>query len=375
MPGSAALFGNATSRNQSKNLVEFKAGKMVMKGKMVHPDKRKGLLYVYQSDDSLMHFCWKDRTTGTVEDDLIIFPDDCEFKRVEQCTTGRVYVLKFKSSSRKFFFWLQEPKTDKDEENCKKINEMLNNPPTAGSSRSGGTTPDGDLQNLLGSMSQQQLMQLFGSFGTGGAAGQFGGLSNLLGTMNRPNPTSGRTAAHPATTASTPVTTSTAPVDSSARTTAPAAGGSNNRSGAGAFTAITPIQLSDLQKFLSNLTQTPGAQAAPPANVDLSDALNSESIAGVLNDPNLVRELSPHLPNIGGTESTEEQLLSTITSPQFQQGNMEEFVKALQNTSINQDRNEKEDEAKHIEKKKKTESSETEKKDKKDEDDDKMALD
>ena len=39
--------------------------------------------------------------------DLIIFPDDCEFKRVSQCTTGRVYVLKFKSSNKKFFFWVQ----------------------------------------------------------------------------------------------------------------------------------------------------------------------------------------------------------------------------------------------------------------------------
>lgn len=65
---SGALFGNTSGRSQSKNLVEFRAGKMYMKGKMVHPDKRKGLVYVYQSDDSLMHFCWKDRTKGTVED-------------------------------------------------------------------------------------------------------------------------------------------------------------------------------------------------------------------------------------------------------------------------------------------------------------------
>lgn len=92
---------------------------------MVHPDKRKGLLYLYQSEDSLMHFCWKDRhtgklfktllksmltffyETGVVEDDLIIFPDDCEYVRVSQCTTGRVYLLKFKSSNRKLFFWMQ----------------------------------------------------------------------------------------------------------------------------------------------------------------------------------------------------------------------------------------------------------------------------
>lgn len=68
MPVVSSLFGNTGSRAQSKNLVECKAGKMSLKGKMVHPDKRKGLLYVYQSDDSLMHFCWKDRQTGTVED-------------------------------------------------------------------------------------------------------------------------------------------------------------------------------------------------------------------------------------------------------------------------------------------------------------------
>ena len=70
---SSALFG-ASTQARSKNLVEFKAGKMQITGKLVKPDKRKGLVYVYQSEDSLMHFCWKDRNTGIVEDDLMIFP-------------------------------------------------------------------------------------------------------------------------------------------------------------------------------------------------------------------------------------------------------------------------------------------------------------
>ncbi len=63
-----SLFGNASSRGQSKNLVEFRAGKMTLRGNMVHADKRKGLVYIHQSSDSLIHFCWKDRQSGNVED-------------------------------------------------------------------------------------------------------------------------------------------------------------------------------------------------------------------------------------------------------------------------------------------------------------------
>ena len=84
------------------------------------------LLYLRQEDD-LMHLCWKvlsifqtlhagtneltwfslqDRKTNAVEDDLIIFPNDAQLHKVTQ-STGRVYVLKFQSSSQRLFFWLQ----------------------------------------------------------------------------------------------------------------------------------------------------------------------------------------------------------------------------------------------------------------------------
>merc|ERR1712106_137633 len=135
--------------------VEFRAGKMNLNlsTKMVSPDKRKGMLTVLQSDDQLMHLQWKDRTTSTIEDDLIIFPDDVEFKAVPACTTGRVFVLKFKTSNKRMFFWMQEPKSDKDEELCKKVNDNLNNPPAPGSARSGSGLASGlpaglDFNNL-----------------------------------------------------------------------------------------------------------------------------------------------------------------------------------------------------------------------------------
>ena len=60
--------------------------------------------------------------THTRTKDFIIFPGDAEMKRVPQCTTGRVFLLKFRdSTTRRFFYWLQEPKEEKDEELLKKV--------------------------------------------------------------------------------------------------------------------------------------------------------------------------------------------------------------------------------------------------------------
>ncbi|KFM75421.1 Proteasomal ubiquitin receptor ADRM1, partial [Stegodyphus mimosarum] len=343
------LFGgSSSSQSQNKNLVEFRAGKMTMKNMKVSADKRKGLVFIYQSDDSLMHFCWKDRTSGVVEDDLIIFPDDTIFKRVPECTTGRVYVLKFKSSSRRCFYWLQEPKTDRDSEYCVKVNSYLNHPPAAGSSRSGASgsmggssTPsqsggglqselsslgDSDLQNLLNNMSQQQLLQLLG--GVGGM-GNMPSLSSLLGASR---PSSGQSASsnsesshsavettQPSRTPQTPVTTTQPAI-----TTTPAPA-----------TASSSIQLSDLQNILSGLSVPTQAESSQKPSVDLSSAITAEALQPLFNNQELmerVRNLLPPSTEIA-SPGPSDQLRSTVQSPQFQQA-LGMFSAALQSGQL-----------------------------------------
>ncbi|XP_069358925.1 proteasomal ubiquitin receptor ADRM1 isoform X2 [Maniola hyperantus] len=411
---STALFGNTSglggSSGGNKHLVEFRAGRMTLKGRMVHPDKRKGLLYVYQGEDSLMHFCWKDRTTGEVEDDLLIFPDDCEFKRVNECTTGRVYVLKFKSFSKKYFFWMQEPKTDKDDELCRRINEALNNPPTSGERGGGGGSgaQDGELQNLLNNMSQQQLMQLFGG------VGQIGGLSSLLGTMGN-NSSSGtggsrqssssnsssRGGSAPRTTESTTRTPArprypaapavaaapaAAPAATPAAATAPAPAAATPAptpasAATAASAAATPrggqIVLSDLQRYFSALGTAPEGEGGE-ARVDLGAALAAPDVLSTASEPPHAQRLAPLLPPAPAAAATAaaataaaddaaNQFSSALTSGQMgpvvsqfglpadvtaaaNTGDMQAFFKALESASSGSEGNKSQDADKKKEK-------------------------
>ncbi|XP_056444458.1 proteasomal ubiquitin receptor ADRM1-like [Gadus chalcogrammus] len=353
---SGALFPSLVSGSRgssSKYLVEFRAGKMTMKGSTVTPDKRKGQVYIQQTDDSLIHFCWKDRTTGNVDDDLIIFPDDCEFKRVSQCTTGRVYVLKFKAGSKRLFFWIQEPKSDKDEEHCRKVNEYLNNPPMPGALGSGGSGGhdlsalggEGGLQSLLGNMSHNQLMQLIGPTGLGGLGGLGAlagpGLASLLGSSASAasnSSTSPSSLVTPASTAaaaaaaatrlgsaqapSTPVTPSAtsaaSPTDSSPTTPVGPA-----LAAAGAASPTQPIQLSDLQSILATMNVPAGGQG-----VDLASVLTPEIMAPILANAEVQQRLTPYLPSGESLPQSSEELSHTISSPQFQQA-MSMFSSAL----------------------------------------------
>ncbi|XP_056105997.1 proteasomal ubiquitin receptor ADRM1 isoform X1 [Rhinichthys klamathensis goyatoka] len=351
---SGALFPSLVSGSRSsssKYLVEFRAGKMSLKGSTVTPDKRKGSVYIQQTDDSLIHFCWKDRTSGNVEDDLIIFPDDCEFKRVSQCTTGRVYVLKFKAGSKRLFFWMQEPKTDKDEEYCRKVNEYLNNPPMPGALGSGGGSGhelsalggEGGLQSLLGNMSHNQLMQLIGPTGLGGLGALAGpGLASLLGSGGpatssstsssrsqsaAATPSSGSTARLSSTQApTTPVTPAATSTGSPTVTPTTPAAQTPSIPAAGPPSSTQPIQLSDLQSILA--TMNVPAMAAEGPGVDLASVLTPDVMAPILANPEVQQRLLPYLPSGESLPQSADEIQNTLTSPQFQQA-MSMFSSAL----------------------------------------------
>lgn len=367
--GSSSALGGSSGGN--RHLVEFRAGRMNLVNKMVHPDNRKGMVYVYQADDGLIHFCWKDRTTGNVEDDLIVFPDDCEFKKIENVKTGRVFLLKFKSSSRRLFFWMQEPKTDKDEEWCRRINEVINNPPSSnslggGSGRGGSGSDNGDLQYIMQNMSQQQLMQLFGG------VGQMGGLSSLLGSMSSRS-SSGNSSSRSATTPSSRSTLSSSNAGSGTAVTTPttatsgspstpraprknASDSSKSNAGTGATGAAataTPIaagtgtagaageggnrvRLADLQNYLAGMS--PAAAGAAGAggqrrNIDLATAVTTDSLSSVIANQEMVDALVEHLPEVEGDDNKKQQLKETLSSPQFQQA-LSMFSNALQSGQL-----------------------------------------
>jgi 26S proteasome regulatory subunit N13 len=76
-------------------------------------------VYLHLEDD-LLHFCWRPRNVplDSPELDLLMLPTDGSFTPYQPTsaenpnpskkpTNGRIYVLKFSSSSQRYLFWLQ----------------------------------------------------------------------------------------------------------------------------------------------------------------------------------------------------------------------------------------------------------------------------
>ncbi|OKO94603.1 Proteasomal ubiquitin receptor ADRM1-B [Penicillium subrubescens] len=97
-------------------IITFKAGICDFDGSSspatVKPKPTPGYIYLY-SEDELMHFCWRTRDAPLDEPnlDLVMIPSDGSFTPYKpsgkDATNGRVFVLKFSSSSQRYLFWLQ----------------------------------------------------------------------------------------------------------------------------------------------------------------------------------------------------------------------------------------------------------------------------
>jgi 26S proteasome regulatory subunit N13 len=302
------MFANTTrgaSGTGSGHLVEFKAGRTLLEAgstpekRKAVADKSKGLVYIKQSSDQLMHFCWKNREKNTTDLDLIIFPGDTEFVRIKECTEGRVYMLKFKSGESHQLFWLQDSKIDKDDENAKKVNDLLNNPPARTLGRSGGSerpatntnalaalnsaiAANSDEIGALGTMDQTQIMQLF-SLMNGGNTDLLPQLS--LNANSTPSPTATETP--------------------KIRKERPEPTGNASSSSGNKFDAAM------LNKIISSLPTTSESTKQP--RVELSKVLTRKNVEEVVKSNS--ETLTPHLP----ATNDEREINQTIGSPQFQQ--------------------------------------------------------
>ncbi|XP_065190221.1 proteasomal ubiquitin receptor ADRM1-like [Sycon ciliatum] len=342
-----ALFGSSA---ESSKLIQFKAGRMTLRNTTVQPDKRKGLLYMEYSPERILVMKWSDRASGEVELDLKLFPGEAEFQRVPQCTTGRVYILRFKDSSRKYFFWMQESNEKGDEALVTKMNNLLTTtPPAPASSGMGGGGGLGGLgglglsgermQNVLANMDPQQLTQLL-TMGSGSGASQLADLLGRVSAGGRSATSSSMSSQSAAGSATPPVrrppatnSASGATSESSSTTGQSNSNGTNTTAsttagstGSRTTSSTQPstssssrgVRLEDLASFFDGSPASAAAAGATAgaSSVDLSDVITRERLMKVIGVPEVFDALTPLLPE-DGSEPSVDTLKSVVTSPQF----------------------------------------------------------
>ncbi|KAM5553524.1 26S proteasome regulatory subunit RPN13 [Rosa sericea] len=235
-------------------MLEFRAGKMAFEGKRVVPDTRKGLVRIARGEEGLVHFQWLDRNQNVVEDDQIVFPDEAVFEKVNQAS-GRVYILKFNTDDRKFFFWMQEPKAEDDTQLCTSVNYYINRPIEEVLEEEG---PDGSVPLTADDMFEDDI-------------------SSRAGILVEPNLGAE---------ASSDVTSSSG-----------------------------PVKLEDLRRILSNIDRADSA-GDPDGGINLEDILTPDLILPLIETLPLQQSLGSYLPE---GQWSPEDILELLQSPPFRQ--------------------------------------------------------
>jgi len=256
-------------------LLEIRAGKMIASGTRVTPDPRKGLIRLVKAEDTLLHFQWWDRTTCTLEDDQIVFPEEATFEKVGQ-SSGRVYLLKFKHDDRKSFFWMQEADKGMDADICNVVMHLLNHP-----LESDGEDELEDSPQPLSENSDAMAGDLFEATATSrDLAGDSSPLASVI----------------------------------------PGA------------TSSGVVQLADLQRILTGLGQPSEANLAMARDTGpgFSELLRPDIVGPLLDDLQLEERLAPYLPE--GVR-TKQAIAELMQSPQFHQ-QLDAFTQVIRSGQI-----------------------------------------
>jgi len=110
----------------SKALVEFKAGRMNYDGRMVTPDRRKGILRIINDQHGMKTLQWLEAGSDAPVDSFFVFPDESKFEKVKQ-SNDRVYLFEIKATEQRNFYWMQETDAENDTERMNKVHNTLNN--------------------------------------------------------------------------------------------------------------------------------------------------------------------------------------------------------------------------------------------------------
>jgi len=183
-------------------LMRFKAGKLTaspIEGTTqydVKAEHKRGEILLVKSQNNELRFQWKDRSTGNVDDDLLVYPaKTAEFSRVD---TGReedrVYLLQFKNSDRRLFCWMQEKADEKDAEICEKIAKYLDgSTPLSTSTRPAEPLLRGDMRTNAATAASASASGTAGNLSLGDLDAFFQGFGPATGgntaTTPAPDPT------------------------------------------------------------------------------------------------------------------------------------------------------------------------------------------
>ncbi|KAG8930855.1 hypothetical protein FRC02_003596 [Tulasnella sp. 418] len=245
--------------------IAFKAGRAFRRGdtNWVDPDPRKGLVSVRLGrEDNLLHFYWANRQNNDIEEDLILFPGDATFAKVEQAQGGRTYVLKFSSSDQRLFFWMQDRDPSKDEENVRKLNRALS--------------------ELYGGNDSMQA--------------------------DEPEPSSSTDPSAAGAAVRSPIIPPPAPVLAPAQPAIPVSSG------------VSPEELARLRALLRGVGVASGSRVAfQEPDLSLSDLLTTSTLSSVLSNDDLLSSLVyPNLPTDLPVRPSRETVRRVIESPPFQ---------------------------------------------------------